>query len=645
MSQLSPLESIESSSVESGERIGELAGFGSIFGIIAAVLGLLIGKSLIPFSSLRWDVTLVPSFDWIIEGSPYYHIAVGAFMGLIALMLLFQAIGSRDLGSYLGSGLINVKWLGFFLAAAIAVFVPIRFGGIFAESLIEGFLETMYILGAIFVISWQISSAIYTDSSKTWTGFLAGMLNALFIPVLAIGQAISPLLIYAAYIILIAGQVMSLLFWWSPFSTIREYARSTEKGKFAFGVTGVLTFVIGIPAVFIGPVGTIGDYAVWYPWSTLVDESTFLTNPALVYGLLAIMLYWIMLAPRLGARELKAAAIGEDIVKGANKLFMMFLAVFGLIAAGVAGLYTGDVGTWGFFLTMTPAGIMFLMGASYTAKTDIITGIPLVLTSIFIMVNPYVMFQLVLFPWFIIILTQIFLMAESWVRGLTGFSQAALTVLFSVLASLAIIIFILGGFGSGPLALWPTNRWFNITMLQGIPAYIQGPTIIVLPLLALLLRNVSLAGYSYGRGYATGGILVGASVLFAFIIPAIAGNQSVAHEANTGASLLLALYSMSVILVMSMNLSLANDVQETGHNFEGTLIKVATITGLIAAAIVVILVMLVFAGMPTPSQIALMVSIMVTFVVSSEILSMLGWSIAGLRLGMLREGFKFSKLK
>jgi hypothetical protein len=199
-----------------------------------------------------------------------------------------------------------------------------------------------------------------------------------------------------------------------------------------------------------------------------------------------------------------------------------------------------------------------------------------------------------------------------------------------------IIIIMLGGLGSGPPALWPTNRWFNINLIPGVPAAIQSATVIAIPLFVLFLRNVSLAGYSYGRGYATGGVLMGASFLFSFMIPVIAGNQSIGHEANTGAALLLALYSISSILVISLNLSLANDVEDEGHGFEGGLLKVSTIAGLIAAGIVVVLVLVVFAGMPTPVEIAMTVSLMVTFVVGLEVLSIIGWLVAGLRLGMLK---------
>ena len=324
------------------------------------------------------------------------------------------------------------------------------------------------------------------------------------------------------------------------------------------------------------------------------------------------------------------------IVKGGSKILMLFLAVVGILASCLASTFIEGVAVWGFFLVMAPTGIMFLMGSLYAAKTDIITGIPLVFTSVFLMIHPYTLSGLIIYPWLIIIITQFLLMIESWWRGFTGFSQPVLTVIISLVASIMIILFMLGGFGSGPLALWPTNRWFNITLIPGIPAAVQSASIIVLPLFVLFIRNVSLAGYAYGRGYTTGGVLVGASVLFAFMVPIIAGNETIGHEANTGAALLLALYSISVVLVLSLNLNLANDVEDQGHGFEGNLIKVSTLTGLLAAGAVMILVLVVFAGMPSPIEIAAIVSLMVTFVVGTEVLSIIGWFTAGFRLGMLK---------
>jgi hypothetical protein len=215
----------------------------------------------------------------------------------------------------------------------------------------------------------------------------------------------------------------------------------------------------------------------------------------------------------------------------------------------------------------------------------------------------------------------------------------------SILSSFVIIVFMLGGFGSGPPALWPTNRWFNISMIPGLSVEVQSPFIIILPFLVLLIRNAALAGYSHGRGYSTGGILMGATAIFAFMIPLIAANVTVTHTANTGAALLLALYSISVILIMSLNLNLAGDVEETGHVFEGKLIQVATIAQVIVAAGVAIMALFYFSEIPVlPEQIAIVISTFVTFVVGTEILSIISWLVAGVRLGLLREGFRFRRL-
>jgi hypothetical protein len=61
-------------------------------------------------------------------------------------------------------------------------------------------------------------------------------------------------------------------------------------------------------------------------------------------------------------------------------------------------------------------------------------------------------------------------------------------------------------------------------------------------------------------------------------------------------------------------------------------------------AIMLISVLFFFAGLPTPEEIAFVISIMVTFVVGGEILSILSWLIAGIRLGLLKQGFRFHRL-
>lgn len=638
---------------EPTEKLGDLSGLGSIIGIVAAFLGLLIGTPLLPTTAIPWKITNTVNFVWVFGSSYYQYIYIAAFMGLLGLGLFLQALGSREMRGKLGSMIGNAFILAFILALAVAVFAIIGFNDITYFADIPGYLATLYLLAVFFVLTWQVTSVFYIDSSVSWIGFLAGLLNGLFIPLLALGQAIGPIFTYTAYIVLLLGQFTALVYWWSPYSTIREFARSPAKAKFAFGVSGFLTFLIGAGAAFLGPI-TVDplndgqDILIWKPWSTVLPgvggdpATTYLTNPALIYALLAMMLVWIMLAPRLGAKELKAAAIGDDIIKGGSKGFAMFLLFIGLLATAEAGSFVEGVGSWGYLIVIGVAGAMVLIGSMYTAKTDIVTGLPLIIAGVFTMIHPYTIAILVVIPWIAVILTQFFIMIESRIRGLTGFSQGVLTVVVSIFSSAMIIVFMIGGLGTGPLALWPTNRWFNISLFPNVPLVLQDSVIIILPFLVLMLRNASLAGFSHGRGYVTGGILMGATVLFSFMIPAIAGNFTVTHEANTGAALLLALYSISLVLLIGLNMNLANDVIEKGHDFEGTFIKIASIGQLIFGAIVALVVLFYFSGLPNPDEIALVVSLLAAFVISSEILSIAGWFMAGWRLGMLKEGFRFS---
>jgi hypothetical protein len=638
---------------EPADIVGALAGIGSIFGVIAAAIGLLAGISLVPLTAITWEVLSADPFRWIVGGTSMYPVLTAAFMGVMAIGLFLQAFGSQDVRARLGTSFGSVLYIGFIVAIFIAGYAVIGFGIPLFEVQAASYLQIMYLFGAIFAIAWQMVSVFYIDSSKTWTGFIAGILNGMFLPALAIGQAFGPIFIYAAYALLLLGQLTAAYFWWSPRATIREFSRSPEKAKFAFGLSGFLAFIIGLAPVLYGPLqGTSLLSSIWRPWSTTAPYNTsahaspiaYVTNPALVYGFVAAMTFWIMLSPRLGARELKTAAIGEDIIKGGSKWFAIFLLFIGLLALGQGGTFAEGISSWGFFIIIAPAGAMILIGTLYTAKTDIVTGFPLIVAGVLLMVSPYSLAALIIGIWILVIITQAFIAVECHIRGLTGFSQGALTVIVSIASSIAIIIFMLGGLGSGPLALWPTNRWFNINLIPGLSADIQMPLVITIPFLMLLIRNSALVGYSHGRGYSTGGILMGATTLFAFMIPVIAGNVTVTHSANTGAALMLALYSISVILIMSLNLSLANDVESTGHDFEGTLIKVSTISQVLVAAAVAIMVLVYFSGLPTPVDIALVISVFVTFVVSTEILSIIGWFVAGIRLGLLKEGFRYRRL-
>jgi len=224
--------------------VGVSAGFGSILGIIAAAIGLFAGISLVPITSFSWEIIEVTPETgfWILGGNSMYPIFTGAFMGLLAAGLFLQAWGSKDLRARLGGIFGSVFYVGFIAAAATAIVAYYGFLGVNYESNIAGYLTIMYMVAVLFVISWQMISVFYIDSSLSWKGFLAGILNGLFIPMLALGQVLGPLLTYAAYGVLLVGQLMTLLYWWSSKKTIRPYARSPDKAKFAFGLVGVLTF-------------------------------------------------------------------------------------------------------------------------------------------------------------------------------------------------------------------------------------------------------------------------------------------------------------------------------------------------------------------------------------------------------------------
>ena len=184
---------------EPADIVGAFAGFGSILGIVAAAIGLLAGISLVPITSYSWELTSTTPFVWVLEGNTQYSTYAGIFMGLLAFGLLFQAIGSKDLRSKLGGMFGSVFYVGFLIAIVIALFATIGFASVSYITYIPEFLSLIYLMGVFFIIAWQMISVFYVDSSLTWVGFLAGILNGLFVPVLALGQALGPLLIYGAY--------------------------------------------------------------------------------------------------------------------------------------------------------------------------------------------------------------------------------------------------------------------------------------------------------------------------------------------------------------------------------------------------------------------------------------------------------------
>jgi hypothetical protein len=182
-------------------------------------------------------------------------------------------------------------------------------------------------------------------------------------------------------------------------------------------------------------------------------------------------------------------------------------------------------------------------------------------------------------------------------------------------------------------------------LFPGLPIAVQASTILVLPTIILLVRNMAIAGFAHLRGD-SGGLILGMSFIFAIMIPLIAGSDVVTHQANIGAAVLLALYTISFVLVLSFNLNLAGDLEEIGKAFEGTYIRVVTIAGMAIGAIVMVIVLGTFAQYSIePADIANVITLLVTFVVGLEILLDIGWLIGGIRLGHFKEGFRLMSME
>lgn len=613
----------------------------------AAGLGMISGAPLLP----------IPSIGALTLKNPIYYWASTAFVALLVISLFIQFIGSGALRRRLESGYPNVLLLAFLVGIPLVVLIPV--GGELwnLPSQVASYVVNLATLGAIFAILWQLWSVVYVDSTKTYTGLLAGVLNAFWIPVLAIGMGIQNysianpevapfalIVTTAAYAMLLIGQLMVVKFWWSPITSVREYGRSSETAKFAFGITGLLTFIIGTAAIVFGAFSLVGSTSteVWRPWTTMADATTFVTDPAFIYALCLSLMFWVMLAPRLGARELRAAHIGADVIKGGTKWLMLSIAALGVFAANQAGTMLLTVApNYRLFLVVCPAAVLFLMGAIYAGKTDVIVGLPLMFAGASLMVHPYVLSAFIVIPWIAILITQGLLMIETKIRGFTSFSQGFLTVIVSIVSSSAFALFMIGGSGSGPAAIWPTHRWFNITLFPGVDPYVQAATILMIPMAMLLTKNVVIAGYAHGKEMGMVGMLGSFSLIFALTIPMSALAVGVVHMANTAAAMMWAFYAITFMLVLSLVLSLAREVEEKGHEMEGQLMRVIAIVGVLLGAITAVVVLGVFSVFPSIFEIATVLTLLVALVVSLEILFTISWFIAGVRLGMLKDGFKF----
>ena len=633
--------------VQSAGKISRIAGIGGFLGIAAAGLGLVTGAPLLP----------IPSIGALTLKDPIFYWASTAFVALLLISLLFQLIGSGSLRRRLESGYPAVLLLVFLAGIPLVILIPVGGMSWNLPGQVASYVGTLAILGSIFAILWQLWSIVYVDSSKTHTGLLAGILNAFWIPLLAVGMGLhnysianpglAPFAVAvttAAYAMLLVGQLMVVKFWWSPITSVREFGRSSDTAKFAFGITGLLTFIVGTAAIVFGPFALVGTTLteVWRPWSTMADATTYVTDPAFIYALCLSLLFWVMLAPRLGARELRATHIGADVIKGGTKWLMVFFAALGVFTAGQAGTMIATVApSYGIFLVVCPAVVIFFMGSIYAGKTDVIVGLPLMIAAVSIMVHAYVLSGFIILSWIAILVTQGLLMVETKIRGFTSFSQGFLTVVVSIASSILFAIFMIGGTGAGPAALWPTNRWFNITLFPGIDPSVQAATILMFPMLLLLTKNIVIVGYTHGKDMGMVGMLGGFSAIFSLTIPWSAFAVGVVHAANTAAAMVWAFYAITFMLVLSLVLSLAKEVELSGHEMEGQLLRTIAIIGVLLGAITAVVVLGVFSVFPSIFDIASVLTLLVALVVSLEILFAVTWFIAGVRLGMLKRGLRF----
>ena len=250
---------------QSSGRISRIVGIGGFLGIAAAGLGMVSGVPLLP----------IPSIGALTLKDPIFYWASTAFVALLVISLLFQLIGSGSLRMRLESGYPSVLLLTFLVGLSLMVFIP--YGGMYwnLPGQVASYVVNLAILGSIFAILWQLWSIVYVDSSKTYTGLLAGILNAFWIPVLAIGMGlhnysianpgIAPFAVAvttAAYVMLLVGQLMVVKFWWSPITSVREFGRSSETAKFGFGITEQLKCFFFSFFFFKGYESTFDSYSI-----------------------------------------------------------------------------------------------------------------------------------------------------------------------------------------------------------------------------------------------------------------------------------------------------------------------------------------------------------------------------------------------
>ncbi len=289
---------IVGSESETNLPLDRLAGFGSLLGVAASVLGLV---SLAAVGMVPAGLALeIPAFGLQLTQNQAGIGVSGAFVILLAVGLLLQYRGAKVIGSLTES---NTPLRMIFTAVvtlSVALAILSGTGVLPTESSpVEAYMGSLAVSGSVFIIVWQFNSVVYIDSSKSYWGMLAGLMNGFFLPMLAVSPALG-------YLLLLGGQLAMFQFWWGPRSQIREYARSTDTAKFGFGLSGFVTFLLGGAAALGSALQVVDGTPVWLPWSsgtTVGPHVVFTTAPYLVGSILSSMLFWSLLGPRLGAKE------------------------------------------------------------------------------------------------------------------------------------------------------------------------------------------------------------------------------------------------------------------------------------------------------------------------------------------------------
>jgi hypothetical protein len=196
------------------EPVGRISGIGALFGVAAAVVGIFMtaGYSLLP----------IPTIPVAVFQTEAYQLAATLFLGLLIAGLLLQGLGYSGLKLRIGSNYSYIIYLCLAVGAIMiySLLVGTAQAGIYVDRQTD-FMAGFSLQFGMFAILWQLIAVMYTDTSKNWFGFLAGLMNGFFIPLVALGQIMGNGIVYIGYAFLLIGQFSTFLYWWSPMGSIR----------------------------------------------------------------------------------------------------------------------------------------------------------------------------------------------------------------------------------------------------------------------------------------------------------------------------------------------------------------------------------------------------------------------------------------